>query len=106
MDLRTHARILAAASVLVLSVLPLAGTHVHAQPYRPRDLTTPCAYFNSKTGEWEFYSQGDYIYVKDGNGNTHQLQCGPGGQWNDTGFRTIATTTPVTPPLAGMATAP
>jgi hypothetical protein len=107
MNLRTHARILAAASVLALGVVGIPGTHAHAQPYRPRDTTTPCAYFNRQTGEWEFHLQGEYVYVKDGNGNTHQLQCVSGGQWYDTGngYRLETTNTGVTPPFAGLSAA-
>jgi hypothetical protein len=107
MNLRTHARLLAAASVLALGIVGIPGTHAHAQAFRPRDTTTPCAYFNRQTGEWEFHLQGEFLYVKDGNGHTHQLQCAPGGYWIDTGngFRVENTDIGVKLPVAGLSAA-
>jgi len=66
----------------------MLGTSVgqaEARDNRTGDNGVRCLYYNPETGEMEFYIPPAIIYIKDGDGKNHILECGSDGKWKDLG---------------------
>src|SRR5581483_6649611 len=84
MRLQKHARTLALASMLALTVagVPIAGMRAHAQDNgHPTDNGVRCSFQNPRNGEFLFFLPGETITLTDGLGYTYTLRCADDGHW-------------------------
>jgi hypothetical protein len=104
MRLATGARTLAVVGLLGVASLALPAGQANALPeHRPG--TQTCSYWNPQVGGFVYFSQDQFIVVKDANGNDVVLFCGADGHWHlhpDPALTTGAPSAPVTTTSIGV----